>query len=290
MGNLENTRSPMLLNIELFRQLFKLTADLPWLKKKDEPFIKLLEQCKSTRERDLLIDLVSRWHFLDSSHLDDATTNMSNQICEVWKLQATETVITAIADSNKPDGSQALIQALKNKLPFKAGWKESNFCNTLTGSLQTVKTVSNVVLVDDFTGTGIKLERKLKWYQNKLNGLVGGNLSPRIYFCGLACMNIAKPLLDKTTLQEYYSHLWLDRGISDHYSGVSLNEAISDMQRLESDLSNLPAGYSLGYGKSEALYAQEPYNVPNNVFPIFWWNHGTNGTPRVTLFRRSEED
>ncbi len=77
MSNLANTRSPMQLDLEFFRQLLKLTADRPWLKKKDDSFINLLKQCKSARERDLLIDLVTRCHFMNSRPLDDATTNMS---------------------------------------------------------------------------------------------------------------------------------------------------------------------------------------------------------------------
>jgi hypothetical protein len=250
--------------------------------------IKLLEQCVSQRERDLLIDLISRWQYLESMHLDMATSEMAKQAVDVWGLIPSETIVTAIADSTRPDGSQALVQAIKSKFPFASGWKESNFYNSLTGSLEAALDSKHIVFVDDFTGTGEKFDRKLSWYKKKMGLLLKGKKKPHYYFISLACMNIGKPLLDSLCIP-YYSYIWLKRGIADYYTGINLDFAIEDMKRLEVELDKLPSEYSFGYKGSEALYAQEPYNVPNNVFPIFWWQLGSKGSNRITLFHRSEE-
>lgn len=288
MNSLDSTRSPMHLDLTLFRRLLDLTSERPWLKRRDEAFIQLLELCVSQRERDLLIDLISRWKYLESMHLDMATSEMAKKAVEAWGLISSETIVTAIADSKRPDGSQALVQAIKSKFPLASGWKESNFFNSLTGSLGAALDSKHIVFVDDFTGTGEKFDRKLKWYKKKMGLLLSGKKEPQYYFISLACMNIGKPLLDSLSIP-YYAYIWLERGIADHYTGQNLIYAIEDMRRLEAELDKLPSDYSFGYKGSETLYAQEPYNVPNNVFPIFWWHMGSKGFNRKTLFHRSEE-
>ncbi|GAL00777.1 hypothetical protein JCM19314_1814 [Nonlabens ulvanivorans] len=44
--------------------------------------------------------------------------------------------------------------------------------------------------------------------------------------------------------------------------------------------------FSLGWGKSETLYSWESFNLPNNNFPIFWWNKYVDGGTRNTVFNR----
>jgi hypothetical protein len=45
------------------------------------------------------------------------------------------------------------------------------------------------------------------------------------------------------------------------------------------------AKHSLGYKKSESLFAREGGNTPNNVFPIFWWEQLASGADRHSLLQ-----
>ena len=40
--------------------------------------------------------------------------------------------------------------------------------------------------------------------------------------------------------------------------------------------------------ESEALFCRKSKNVPNNVFPIFWWKRYADNSDRKTLFIRSQ--
>ena len=43
---------------------------------------------------------------------------------------------------------------------------------------------------------------------------------------------------------------------------------------------------NIRYKESESLFNLESYNVPNNVFPIFWWPQLKDNNYHKTLFRR----
>tara|TARA_R110002051_G_scaffold13808_6_gene45649 strand:- start:14050 stop:14307 length:258 start_codon:yes stop_codon:yes gene_type:complete len=44
--------------------------------------------------------------------------------------------------------------------------------------------------------------------------------------------------------------------------------------------------HSLGWGKSEATFSISRFNLPNNNYPIFWWNRYRDMKYRKTLFGR----
>ena len=45
--------------------------------------------------------------------------------------------------------------------------------------------------------------------------------------------------------------------------------------------------YKFGYEKSESLFVLENSNIPNNVFPVFWWPFNLEGErKRITIFKR----
>ncbi len=84
----------------------------------------------------------------------------------------------------------------------------------------------------------------------------------------------------------------IKKGITDYYYGDKLNEMKQSMLTLESNLSasyqkkNL-TDYSLGYGKTEALYSRKNKNAPNSVFPIFWWHTNKENETRNTILTRT---
>jgi hypothetical protein len=81
----------------------------------------------------------------------------------------------------------------------------------------------------------------------------------------------------------------LKKGISSYFTGALFRAAVKRMFRLESRLAQVVDENRLqnfGWGHSEALYGMEHGNVPNNVFPIFWWPETRDGKRRQTLLRR----
>ena len=79
----------------------------------------------------------------------------------------------------------------------------------------------------------------------------------------------------------------LKKGISDFYHEEDLEIKKNIMLTLESKLlkGRKSDYFPFGYKKSESLFSIESYNIPNNVFPIFWWEKTENGY-RNTMFKR----
>ncbi|MEW8231481.1 MAG: hypothetical protein AB2745_14225 [Candidatus Thiodiazotropha endolucinida] len=88
---------------------------------------------------------------------------------------------------------------------------------------------------------------------------------------------------------DYCCFNWLKKGIAHNYAGAALKKAYKDMLRLESNLASEDSGKplpSLGRGRAEALYYHEGGNLPNSVFPVFWWPKLYNGDNRTPLLFR----
>ncbi|MGD1046289.1 MAG: hypothetical protein ABR936_13350 [Bacteroidota bacterium] len=268
-----------------FVKLMKLTLKQSWLEEESEALIELWNLCKFTSEQELVFNLLLRFKYLNSSEIKKHGIEIADHIMNVWNLPSKGTRIVAVSDNRDADGSQMLIQSLKNKFVTN-NWKENNFINNIGDGVKLARKNYNIILLDDFIGTGNTIERRVKWTQNKIAEKKKKNITIRVV-C-LAALEIAKSKLDTLGI-EYYSPIWLRRGISDHFVDQELTKAVEDMKRLESELApkyngqNIP---SFGYKKSESLFVIEAFNVPNNVFPIFWWPVLSNYKRRNTLLKR----
>jgi hypothetical protein len=80
----------------------------------------------------------------------------------------------------------------------------------------------------------------------------------------------------------YYDFIG-SKGISDTYSGESLDEKIKIMLEIEKMIPGSTL-FSLGYNQSEALITLT--RTPDNTFPIFWKDHRKKGKKFKAPFPR----
>jgi hypothetical protein len=278
-------RASQKINYHDFNKLMKLTLKQAWLEEESEALVELWNLCKFSSEQELVFNLLMRFQYLTSAEIKNYGSEIAEHILNIWNLPSKGTRIIAVSDNREADGSQMLLQSLKNKFA-KNDWKENNFINNIGEGLKLTRKNYNIILLDDFIGTGDTIERRVKWFREKIAEKKKENIS--IYVICLAALEIAKPKLELLNIK-YYSKVWLAKGISDHYKEEELEKAIEDMKRLESELADKYKGQimpSFGYKKSEALFAIEAFNIPNNNFPIFWWPVLSNYEKRTTIFKR----
>ena len=284
MSELILNRASNKIDCDDFVKLTQLHIEYDWLTYEPEALFDLWCLSDNSDQKNLIEHLIKNFYFIDSRKLTLASKEISNQIEQIWQLSFQNTFLFATCDDRNPDGSQSIIQVLKNK--FSNNWKESNFYNSLPVGANEISDNSNIILVDDFIGTGDTIKRKFKYLQNTLIKRKLKNVSIRIV--SIAAMDFSKEILDELKV-EYYSFYWLKKGINELIAENSRNQATKSMEQLEDKLKKQHKGRNLphfGYKKSEALYALEAYNIPNNVFPIFWWPFYKGGNPRKTLFKR----
>jgi hypothetical protein len=270
------------IDVELYKAIFKLVSSRPWLEERDEQVIELLNECETYRQQNLILGLLERFKFSNSSDLGASAKALAHKITSDWALTPDATAVVAVADKYESDGSHFLLKAMAQKFSREDGWGNDNFFGYITSIAELSENYKNIVLVDDFIGTGKKISRKIKWVREILGERSSSNA---IYVCSMASMNLSIRRLDDLGIN-YFSTIWLPKGISDFYIGDQLAEAIEDMAVLERNLSELNNDYRFGYKKSEALYYHEPYNVSNNVFPLFWWEKSQRTKYRKVLFSR----
>ena len=269
-----------------------------WLNKEryNKPLNGLYEECISPDHLWTIGELLKGFEIVDSDRYVKELNKISKQIESIWNLKPSDTIIVAIAEHDRPDGSQAFVHALGPEL--SQNWQgkiKNNIGFAFSGELKS-SLIKNIVLADDYIGSGEKLTNKVK----RLIGYLNAEYTDEfvIYVVALAGMRDGINNIKSTTAQIFVP-IGMVKSISDKFTNTHRkNKAINSMIELEQEI--LPVTpfpkkknfreYNFGYKLSESLYFQEGANIPNNVFPIFWKDTYENKTePRYPLFRRSRK-
>jgi hypothetical protein len=268
-----------------FNMFFELYTQKPWLtSERRKPGLESLldDLCQDLDEQALVCELLYRFMFLDSNAREPHLTAMVNQIVNVWHLRDNSTQVVAVTIDDEGDSAQAILQELKPRF-VGAGWPRVHTVNKLGKARKRIADLPDVVLVDEFSGTGNTIRSRVRQLRSDLSGSKGVT----IRVCLLAGMEDAIQAIRADGVQ-VFAPIVLQKGISRCYSGNELASARTRMRRLESDLApqidNEPLP-SFGYGGAEALFSTDG-NPPNSTFPIFWWPRSNSGKPRKTIFYR----
>lgn len=260
----------------------------PWIKAQIEDITELWNICENREEQNLLKALIKRFVYFNSDMESNACKAIANKIKE-WDLKPTDTWIIAAANKTEIDGSTAGLQKLKNKVEPIEEW-HSRFVSNIPGAIEKISEGQKIILFDDFIGSGQKMIMKTNWFR-KLLGEIGIK-DVTFYYLSFSGMEFGiKNLVDSTGC-ETYAFLNLKKGISDVYSPKEAENMIQIMVGIEGKLSERYKGkdlkdFSLGFGRTEALYCAQNDNCPNNVFPVFWWPKLKDGSAFRTIFKRA---
>lgn len=272
-----------------FKDIYELVDKYKWLRTPVDALIDLWNSCDTQDQRSLIKELINRFTFIDMDQLEKISIEILNKI-EEWDMQPSNTFIAAIADEGEADGSTAGLVFLRNKFPVNKGWKESYFIPTIVKVSHEIRSNDNLVIFDDFIGTGKTLKRKIEYVQKILSERKIKLKSMKV--CAFAGMEFGvKEVQDKTGV-EVYTPVLIKKGISEIDTPEVSSVKKDLMKDIEKKLKSKSKGlylrdHSLGYNGTEALFSIHGYNCPNSVFPIFWWPESQMGEYRDTLLKRA---
>jgi hypothetical protein len=255
-----------------------------------ESITSLFDECETDDQMWIVGKLIKDFNYIESNRYVDEVDKMARVIENKWLLSPNDTIVVAICDSTATDGSQTIVKTLEVQLPLN--WKSSIHNNMNEAFLNPKK---NIVLVDDFVGTGEKLRSKLMRLQNKLDS--EGHIC-NIFLLSLAGMNVGFNVLSNILNDNLFFSIKMDKAISVNIINPSEKaKAINAMIELETKL--LPITpypkkksfkeYNFGFNLSESIFYVDFLNIPNNVFPIFWKeviNNEGSTYKRNSIFRR----
>ncbi len=256
-----------------------------WLKNRGDKLTELVDEFGDDRKIQLIFELIDRFLVVDHLMIGKALDAIADQISEGWKLPENSTQIVATSFDEFADSGQAVLHALK---PTLAKRKLAYPLINLVGkSTRKLANWPNVVLVDEFSGTGKTIVGRIEYLRADAEKR-GAQLN--VHVALIACMKSAKAAIEQTGVA-VYAHNFLGKGISDYHDGEERTSRLDIMDEMEASLAQQWRGKplpKLGYGEAEALYAAEAWNVPNSVFPVFWWPKRHNESDRSVLFSRME--
>lgn len=206
-------------------------------------------------------------------------------------------VIAAMTFDGSADSGQQVLNEIKTEF-FIAGIREFREANLIPHLWKKEKNrkpkkwryseVSRLVIVDQFIGSGQTVVNRINEVKKNRPDITAISVCVIAAMAeGVATIRAAHPDVD------LFTYRTLSKGIS---SGYPEPEALTHMLTMfemegllrSSDGIKQLSGYSFGYGQSEALISFCRGNIPNNVFPWFWWRFDNNGNSRNPLFTRYE--
>lgn len=278
------------INETAFNDISELIDKNKWLKQHIDPLMELWNICDLREQQELIKDLFDRFIFIEVNELASLSKKIVEKVGE-WGFNPPNTFIAAIADADKSevDGSIAGLQLMKNKFDSTKGWKGSYFYSSITKAAHEVKNNDNLVLFDDFIGSGKTLVRKLVYLKKTLaDRKIKLKELKVVAFAG---MEFGVKRVESESEVEVFCPILLKKGITDYETGSSIEIKKQLMRNLEEKLAKKfyqlkLSDHSLGYKGSETLFQINGQNCPNNLFPIFWWPKLRDNEPRKTLFQR----
>ncbi|MGQ0510524.1 MAG: phosphoribosyltransferase-like protein [Betaproteobacteria bacterium] len=269
---------------EAFRRISELCEKFDWLQEKEAELGSLLAECSNTAQVELIHQLITRFQFLHAEDIENCFKKVADQIASGWALPEAETQVVAMSFDDEPDSGQLVLQILKPIFARKK-WKP-RLTITVPRALKYLRERANLILVDEFSGTGRTVTNRITYIRNEAASR--GAPVPEIRVCLFAAIEEAISTILAQGVECFVVHP-LKKGISGYLDGEEAEAAKHTMRSLETTLAPVIRGEplpSLGYGGAEALYGAESYNAPNSVFPVFWWPQSRNGSERDTLLSR----
>lgn len=262
----------------------KLCDKYEWLRERTKSLFELLGECKNTEEVDLVTELLERFKMIEEPERYLGYTGMAEYIASNFVVD--KTLIVAMTKGHDPDSGQKVLQDLKTFL-IEKDIRTKNFQNYFGFSPKINNTYEKIIVVDEFLGSG-------KTVRNRVKDMKTLDNIEEIHFCLLAGVesSIRKLEMELPERVKIYCHYQIKKGIWDFNTIIERFRKTRLMIDMEGRLSQKIgtrdlACYRFGYGNAQSLMSFGRYNIPNSVFPIFWWpNHDFK---RHTIFNRDED-
>lgn len=222
------------------------------LKDKDVALAELYDLCDNDIQRNLIKDLIVRFHCFDEEIYNLALMQIVEHISKLgYNIQ--ETAIVAFCHDSSADSSQEILQDLKVPMTkfFNSAIKTNNRFDHLHRTYR--EGFRHFIAVDEFLGSGQTI-------CNRYNDFLRMNLTDAtIDFCLVAGMSDAIAHAKDEGINVYVAYE-MQKGISFYYDGIELDTNKREMSLLESKLADTINetelnDYLFGYGQSEALYS-----------------------------------
>lgn len=284
-----------------FAQLSRLYFDHSWLRNEVNKvgFENLWFEQDSEERKLVIVNLLNSFKYAHTLDVENVVVDCFRKWVKEFGLTPQNTIFLAVRMHKNADGSNALLQFMRGPMEgLFMEWKDFNFVGYFYDGLRYLRAgglrsdglvLQNLVLVDDFVGTGKTISKRIVEIQQIKEEL---SLNTNVFFFGLAGMLAGKRRIMNLKIPVYFGYT-MKKGTSSAYHPSERLEKRKLIVKMEEVLAEEVGEkklkqHSLGWGRSESLFSWTRFNIPNNVYPIFWWNRKNDGKERRTMFNRMQ--
>ena len=265
-----------------------LSGQLDMLKDKTDILEELYDLCDNEEQRCLVKSLL-----IDFSEMNDEVFNlclldMRDAIINKG-FHFEDCLVVAMAHDHLADSSQDVLNSIKIYLGI-SGFPIGNFCNRFDHcwGKRFKDKYHHYFIIDDFVGSGSTVFNRKNEFEKQMK-----DKGYTLHFVVAAGMEYAIENLRNQGIDIHCSYT-MKKGISEKYDKGLIQHKLQIMSDLESKLATTIneiqlSEHHLGYGQAESLFCRKYRNIPNNVFPLFWWKQYADNTVRTPLFTRIQE-
>ena len=281
-----------MVNKEIFQIITNLYKKHPWIGLNEKGLLSLLnDDCKTKVNQELIIRLLNDFFYLSETMYKEKIKEIAEIILSFCP---NETLVYASAIGKETDSSQYIVYLLRTILPKIGGnkWQKASIYSHMSKPVLTKDnkdSVKNIFIIDEFNGSGQTIKSRYKKISDDLKLVDKQIYDYNIHFIYITSIDIAH----QTVVEEGINLT----SINIIKKGISFNDNIKDKESAKEIIKEISNVFSstflseimhpLGYNDSEALYYREDGNVPNSVFPIFWWPEYADKKSRNQLIVRA---
>lgn len=227
----------------------------------------------------LVTDLINDAMWYDEIAGVKHARRVAEQIHLDWGLSGKNTCITKLDDDKNTSSADNAVLYVRNALDrTRNHWSGKNF---LSGIGHAAKSnFDNIVLVDDFIGSGAKAVKKINWITENRSS------SKNIFVATFVGQYRSKRPVGAESTAYYASH-WGWRSISDVYLPEIARKNLKMMLEIEARFGTINDYDQLGNGRLESTFFPAAINTPNNVLPIFWQKKHSRNKNFVPMLSRN---
>ena len=258
------------------------------LKEKTDSLKELYDLCDNEEQRSLVKNLL-----IDFSEMNDEVFNLclldmrDSIINKGFPFE--DCLVVAMAHDHLADSSQDVLNSIKMPLGM-SGFPIGNFCNRFDycWGKRFKDKYHHYFIIDDFVGSGSTVFNRKNEFERLMK-----DKEYTLHFVVAAGMEYAIENLRSQGIDIHCSYT-MKKGISENYDNGLIKHKLQVMSDLESKLATTInetqlCEHHFGYGQAESLFCRKHRNIPNNVFPLFWWKQYADNTVRTPLFARIQE-
>lgn len=230
----------------------------------------------STEEQDLMLPLISIYHYCPAGRYDSLVWQMAEEINAKWEDKFESLFILTLTkpeDAGHSKGASFIVshmrdQALQEEYNLTRKplylYENQNLLNTKNNDREN----SLVVFVDDFIGSGETATETIQYYIDNIK-----KDSDKVIVISFVAMQAALKSIAAIGV-EITTFVQLPKGITESGLFEDIESAKDLMLHLEEKLA-IPAFLQLGYEQSEATATM--MRTPDNTFPVFWYPENAAG-------------